>query len=244
MRYKSRIAREAKAPKKAAKKGGAVSGGAISTGGALKTGGALTTGGRVKSVGDINVDTLDYPQIVHTLGHMSGDEFHSLQGLAAGHLPNVMHPLKNVYMKAYGGGFVHPAKISKVATKDITLAHSPQALSKMLYGEWMDHQSGKDVRGSGLLASLKNVLKKGVTGLHKGSKVAINVATKLQKALKRGTDIAKSFQAPLEAAFPAAGEVLSKAVEASESAQKGLGVGISAGTKLQEGIGEIKTAIE
>ena len=70
------------------------------------------------------------------------------------------------------------------------------------------------------------------------------MATKLKNALKKGTDIAKTFQAPLDAAFPGAGEVLSKAVSASESAQKGLGVGISAGSKLHEGIGEIVSAIE
>ena len=108
--------------------GAIVSGGALATGG--KKGSALKTGGRLRTGGKMDVDKtlqfvtseISYPQAVHALGQMTDDEFYVLQGLGGAFLPNVDHPLREPYIKHFGGGFQHPANISKVATMDLIKA--------------------------------------------------------------------------------------------------------------------------
>jgi hypothetical protein len=180
--------------------------------------------------------------MIHTIGHMDNDTFHQLQGIAAAHLPRMAHPLKVPIMASLGGSFAHPFGISRVATKDIALADSQRALSTMLHSEFLDRESGRDV-GGGLFDSLKNVVKKGVTGLAKGAKTALGIGKNLRGALQKGTAIAKSFQEPLSRAFPAAGEVLKGGVGAAEALEAGLGLGISAGEQISAGLQEVAQAV-
>ncbi len=213
--------------------------------GALRTGGAA--GGSVSSGGTlgptaVDVDTVSYPQMYHILGHMGGDEFHTLQGLAAAHLPNVSHPLKLPVMKALGGSFIHPRTISKMATQDIMKAPSPQMLSQALYHEYLDSLSGRDT-GGGLFDSLKNVLKKGTRVAAKGAKGALGIANKLKTAIKRGTDIAKTFQEPLSGLSPALGEILSKGIGTAEAIERGLATGVASGEKISQGLDILDQAV-
>lgn len=206
-------------------------------------GGSLApVGGVISAGGTVDVDTVSYPQMYHILGHMGGDEFHTLQGLAAAHLPNVSHPLKLPVMKALGGSFIHPRTISKMATQDIMKAPSPQMLSQALYHEYLDSLSGRDT-GGGLFDSLKNVLKKGTRIAAKGAKGALGIANKLKTAIKRGTDIAKTFQEPLSGLSPALGEILSKGIGTAEAIERGLATGVASGEKISQGLDILDQAV-
>ncbi|MEE8323430.1 MAG: hypothetical protein V3R57_07400 [Candidatus Bathyarchaeia archaeon] len=184
--------------------GSLVSGGSLETGG--KKGSALKTGGRLRTGGKMDVDKtlqfvtsdMTYPEAVHALGQMDDETFYILQGLGGAFLPNVDHPLREPYIKHFGGGFQHPSNISKVATMDLLKAENPRRLAQMLHTEWRDHNRGHKV-GGGLLDSLKNVFKKGVSGLKTGTKAAFSAGKKLHSALERGIDLAEQLAGPLGA---------------------------------------------
>lgn len=180
--------------------GALVSGGALETGGALKTGGRLRTGGKIDPDKTLQFVTADmtYPEAVHALGSMDDETFYILQGLGGAFLPNVDHPLREPYIKHFGGGFQHPSNISKVATMDLLRAENPRRLAQMLHTEWRDHNRGHKV-GGGLLDSLKNVFRKGVSGLKTGTKAAYSAGKKLHSALERGINLAEQLAGPLGA---------------------------------------------
>ena len=169
-------------------------------GGALKTGGSLKTGGRLRTGGKMDVDKtlqfvtddMTYPEAIHALGSMDDETFYILQGLGGAFLPNVDHPLKEPYIHHFGGGFKHPGGVSKVATMDIMKSETPRKLAQMLYSEWKDKNRGHKV-GGGLLDSLKNVFKKGVSGIKRGSKAAYRAGQRLHSALERGIAVAEQL---------------------------------------------------
>lgn len=215
------------------RRGGSLGSGGALRGGSLSSGGAIRTGGMVKKI-----DVMDYPQMYHILGHMEGGEYHTLQGLAAAHLPDEGHPMKRPIMASLGGSFMHPRNISKVATKDVLKAPNGQALSRALYTEFLDSLSGRQT-GGGLLDSLKNLLKKGVQGVAKGAKGAVKIGKTLASAINRGTDIARLFAEPISAISPGVGEVLKRGLGVAERIQKGLETGVSAGEKISEGLSKV-----
>lgn len=209
----------------------------VDFGGALSTGGVLQTGGALPSI-----DKLGYPAMIHTLGAMDQPTFHILQGMASTFLPQVIHPLKKPFQSAMGGALVHPPGISKVATMDIVKAPTPQQLAMALHGEWLDSMKGRAV-GGGLFDSLKSVIKKGISVVSKGAMKALQVGTKLRGALQKGTAIAKSFEGPLTAAVPAAGELLSRGIKGAEALDVGLGIGLAAGEKISAGLEDVSAAV-
>ena len=141
-------------------------------------------------------------------------------------------------MKHFGGGFDHPSHISKVATQDILKAETPCKLAGMLHSEWRDHNRGHKV-GGGLLDLLKNVFKKGVSGLKTGSKAAYEAGKKLHSALERGIAIAEQLAgplAPLKEYIPEnVGEKVKSAIDKAESASKTLGTAL----KVAEQVGNV-----
>ncbi len=213
-------------------------GGALGTGGALRTGGVLPVGG-AKIQGFVS--NMSYPQMIHTVGHMDAPTYHALQGVASMFLPKIVHPLKRPYMAAFGGA-IHAPGVSRVATADILKAPSGAHLSAALHQEWLDQQAGRNV-GGGLFDSLKMVIKKGVSAVSKGAKVALGVGKKLRDALSKGTAIAKSFEAPLTAVLPGAGALLRKGITGAEALQEGLGVGLAAGEKISAGLEDVSRAV-
>ncbi len=225
---------------------GCQQGGALSSGGAVTTGGSLKTGGKLRVGGKIGVDKtlqfitndMTYPEAVHALGSMDPESYYILQGVAGGFLKDVDHPLREPYIKHFGGGFEHPANISKVATRDIMKAETPCKLAGMLHSEWRDHNRGLKV-GGGLLDSLKNVFKKGVSGLKTGSKAAYEAGKKLHSALERGISIAEQLAgplAPLKEYIPEnVGEKVKSAIDKAESASKTLGTAL----KVAEEVGKV-----
>ena len=211
-------------------------GGSLSTGGALRTGGALATGGAL-------VDDMSYPEMIHMLGSMGNEDYHVLQGLASMFLPSAVHPLKRPLAEMIGGGFKHPANISRAATNDILRAPSPMFLSKVLHSEWLDRVKGMET-GGGLFDSLKNALKRGVTGLAKGAKAAVGIGKKLVGAINKGKGIAKSFQGPLSRVAPGAAAVLGRGIKAAESVQRGIGLGLGVAGPVAEGLGRVSAAVQ
>lgn len=175
-------------------------GGALKTGGGITSGGALKTGGRLRTGGKMDVDKtlqfvtsdMTYPEAIHTLGSMDDETYYMLQGLGGSFLSNVDHPLKEPYIKHFGGGFQHPGGISKVATMDILKSETPRKLAQMLYSEWKDKKRGHKV-GGGLLDSLKNIFSKGVSGVKRGSKAAYRAGQKLHSALEKGIAVAEQL---------------------------------------------------
>jgi hypothetical protein len=137
-------------------------------------------------------DDMTYPEAIHALGSMDDETFYILQGLGGAFLPNVDHPLKEPYIHHFGGGFKHPSGVSKVATMDIMKSETPRKLAQMLFSEWKDKNRGHKV-GGGLLDSLKNVFKKGVSGIKRGSKAAYRAGQRLHSALERGIAVAEQL---------------------------------------------------
>lgn len=211
----------------------------VDFGGSLPTGGVIPTGGAAQLP---EIDRMSFPAMIHTLGAMDQPTFHILQGMASTFLPRVIHPLKKPFMAALGGALLHPPGISKVATMDIVKAPTPQQLAMALHTEWLDSMKGRDV-GGGLFDSLKSVIKKGISVVSKGAMKALQVGTKLRGALQKGTAIAKSFQAPLSAVVPAAGELLGKGIKGAEALDVGLGIGLAAGEKISAGLEDVSKAV-
>jgi hypothetical protein len=184
---------------------------------------------------------MTYPEAVHALGSMDPDTFYVLQGVAGGFLKDVDHPLREPYIRHFGGGFEHPSNISKVATRDILKAETPCKLAGMLHSEWRDKNRGHKV-GGGLFDSLKNVLKKGVSGLKKGTKAAYEAGKKLHSALERGINIASQLAGPLKPltdALPS--DVVSavqKGVDKAQQASQTLGTAL----QVAEQVGNVIAA--
>ena len=179
--------------------------------------------------------------MIHTVGHMDAETYHTLQGVASMFLPKIVHPLKRPYMAALGGAF-HAPGVSRVATTDIVKAPTGAQLSAALHQEWLAQQAGHNV-GGGLFDSLKMVVKKGVSAVAKGAKTALGIGKKLRDALQKGTAIAKSFEAPLTAALPGAGALLKKGITGAEALDVGLGVGLAAGEKISAGLEDVSRAV-
>lgn len=212
-------------------------GGGLSTGGALGTGGALSSGGALGTGGGIDVDSLGYPEIIHALGAMTGDTYHTLQGVASAFLPESVHPLKAMVIRDLGGSFEHPGNVSKVATRDILRAPNSRKLSSMLYMEWLDRQKGHNT-GGGLFDSLKNLFRKGKKKAASGLKKGLAIGDKFNSALIKGREIAQGFQAPLSKVSKRAGRALERGLTATDklqrTVQRGLNVGRSASSALSE----------
>lgn len=198
-------------------------GGSIRTGGSVGTGGSVSTGGSITSPSQ--VDGMSYSDMIHTLGHMDNSEYHTLQGLASAFLPRIAHPLKRSYMALLGGSFVHPPGISEVATMDILKSPNGRELASALHSEFGEAQKGKQV-GGGLFSSLKNVFKKGLSGLGKGLRGALHIGKKASSALSRGKDIARILQGPVAQFAPGLSGALEKGIGLAEKAEHGIGVGL------------------
>lgn len=219
-------------------------GGAVSTGGIINTGGAIKTGGRVSTGGRApDVDSFTYPEMIHTLGAMDPHQYHILKGVASGFFPNVLHPMKRPAMRALGGSFVHPAVISKNATMDIIKAPTAQALSGALHEEWLSQKRGANV-GGGLFSSLKNVFKKGLSGLSRGARSALMIGRKLSGALKTGRDIAKTVQAPLSVISPGAAELLGRGLSTAERLEESLERGLAVADPVTAGLERVAAAVQ
>ena len=177
---------------------------------------SITTGGAV--------DAMSYPDMIHSLGYMSSPEFHVLQGMASTFLPSIIHPLKKPIMSALGGAFIHPSGVSPIATMDILKAPTSRDLAGALHAEFMAQEGG--AVGGGLFSSLKNVFKKGISGIGKGAKAAVRIGKTLANVLTRGAEIAKVFQVPLGLVSPSAAALLGRGIEAAETVQRGIGLGI------------------
>lgn len=250
VRYKSRIGpggsvkpRERKKRKKPVPEAALEedAGAIVAPGGSLSSGGAIQTGGAVNRVKDTREGALkplrsgikSYPQLYHILGHMEGGEFNTLQGLAAAHLVDEPHPMKRPIMDSLGGDFVHPRTISKVATRDVLKAPTAQMLSKAVYQEFLDSLSGRDT-GGGLFDSLKNLFRKGLSAVSKGTKGALKIGKTLSNAISRGSEIAKTFQEPIAGLSPALGEILRKGLGAAETIERGLETGLNVGQQVAD----------
>ena len=103
----------------------------------------------------------------------------------------------------------------------------------------IDSTLGKDI-GGGLFSSIKNLFKKGLTGLARGSKAALGVGRKIQTALQRGSQLAQAFEAPLASISPAASEILGRGRKTAEQLATGLQKGLQSGTQIASGIGELE----
>lgn len=227
------------APKESPSGGQLSSGGVLSTGGNLKApvGGALRSGG---SLSPEDVEKLGHQDFIHALGNMSPNTFHILQG-GAGAFLGMHHPMRVPVMSALGGAFDHSKNVSRLATKDVFNAQTPQHLSKALHKEWMDHVSGEDT-GGGLFDSLKmlakkllskgkkaaNVVSRGVTttakrvasGVASGSKAAIDIGNKISDALKKGITVADQLSPVAELLGPRATALLSSGTEGARKVQQ------------------------
>lgn len=210
-------------------------------------GGVLPTGGAVMT--EEQIDNLQYPHVIHALGAMDPAAYHMLQGLAASSL-GMMHPM-SASLKEHLGGAIgqHPKDISRVATKDIMKAHTPQMLSMALHDEFVDHLKGVDT-GGGLFSSLKSLLKKGTAGAGKaakalargakgavsalsaGAKTGAMVGKSLSGAIQQGINIANVLNPALQAISPAAASAVSAGVESGKALQQGIGRGV----KIAEGV--------
>lgn len=220
--------------------------------------GGVMPGGALK-LSPEDVDDVSWQDMIHTLGAMPPESYHMLQGIAAAYLDQ-QHPYAVPAKTALGGSFSHPKHISKIATKDVLKAPTPQALSKALHAEWVDMMQGKDV-GGGLFSSLKNLFKKGVSGagkalkalgkgatsavqiLGKGAKGAEMIGTSLGNALQQGVEIANALQPVAQLAGPRAEALLGAARETGKSLQEAVGRGTQAAALTGQALDPIIQAL-
>lgn len=247
-------------------------GGALSSGGSLGTGGSIPTGGALPRVAQVakavipkvkaavqrlrtpeDVDNMSWEQMIHTLGSMTAEQHHVLQGLASSML-GMPHPLAAHIKAGLGGSFVHPKSVARMATRDILKAPTAQKLSQALHAEWMDMMAGKDV-GGGLFSSLKMLLKKGVSGaksaigsVAEGAKGAVRalaagagtaqmVGKSVSNAIDKGLQVASVLQPAVSAVAPGLGEKLEAGTAAAQRlqglVQQGTGIAGQVSTGLQ-----------
>lgn len=227
-----------------------------------KYGAALPVGGVIATGGILNpddIDNLPWQAMIHTLGAMDQPTYHMLQGLAAAHLGQT-HPYAAPLKAALGGSFIHPKNISRLATKDILKANSPQILSTSLHNEWLDMMNGKDV-GGGLFSSLKMLAKRGVAGaksalsavskgaqsavkaLSSGAKTAGMIGKSLSNAINQGIEIANVLQPAIGALHPATGELITKGVTTAKDLQAQVKRGTALATQVAEGLEPILGSI-
>ena len=182
------------------------------------------------------VGKLSHNGMIQVLQHMSPQQFHILQGVAGSHLPNFNgHPLSGVARKVLGGSFSHPRNISKMATRDIVRAISPQQLASAMHMEMMDAQKGMDV-GGGLLDSVKHTFNRGLDGLKSGVAAGTRLGSVLHGALSTGIQVGRVFSPVVETLFPGAGQLIDTGISSAEALKAGLEVGVKAGEALSEGL--------
>lgn len=182
------------------------------------------------------VDKLTHNGMIQVLQHMTGGQFHILQGVAGAHLPNFdAHPLIGISKLVLGGSFTHPRDISKMATRDIMRAVSPQQLSTALYMEMKDSLRNINV-GGGLLSSLKHHFKRGLEGLRSKLSAGTKIGKTIQKALEFGINAGKIFSPIVEQIFPGAGALISSGISAAEALKAGLEKGVRIGEKVEKGL--------
>lgn len=249
-------------------------GGSLSSGGSLGSGGSLPSGGALPRVAQVaravipkvkaavqrlrtpeDVDNMSWEQMIHTLGSMSAEQHHVLQGLASSML-GMPHPLAAHIKAGLGGSFVHPKSVARMATRDILKAPTAQKLSQALHAEWMDMMAGKDV-GGGLFSSLKMLLKKGVSGaksaissVAEGAKGAVRalaagagaanmVGKSVSNAIDKGLQVASVLSPAVGAVSPALGTQLERGVSAAQRAQELVGRGTEIAGQVSTGLAPI-----
>lgn len=228
------------------------------TAGSLSSGGSLRTGGKLvpeSMLGPEDVDKMTWMDMIHTLGSMDMPTYHILQGLASAHL-NLSHPMSSIIKSSIGGSFIHPKQISRIATKDILKAPTPQKLSQALHNEWMDMMQGKDV-GGGLFSSLKMLAKKGVSGAKKalgsvakgakqavgllssGAKASQMIGKKLSNAINQGIEVANVLGPAVSGLSPAAAELISRGTDIASNLQQSISKGVDIAQQVQMGLDPI-----
>lgn len=248
-RYSSRVGVSKKSVKRVPKKRG----GSIKVAGSLPVGGVAVVGGNVAPIiskrkdnvgaaisvgGGIDVggslDKISYPQMISVLNNMTPDQYHHLQGVAAGHV-NEDHALRDITRQAIGGSFAHPKSFSPIATKDILRAVSSQQLANALHAEFMDFRKGRKT-GGGLFDSLKHHFKVGLSKIRTGVPAAVSIGKKLRSALQTGLSVAKQFAPIVEQVFPSLGALAKTGIAGGEAVERALGVGIGIGEKVAEAV--------
>jgi len=185
------------------------------------------------------VGRLTHHGMTQVLQNMNPMEFHTLQGVAGAHLPAFnAHPMAGIAKQLLGGSFTHPRNISKIATRDIMRAITPQQLAVALHMELMDAQKGLPT-GGGLLSSLKHHVSRGLDGLKSKVQSGLHFGRSMQSALKRGIEFGQAFSPVVNALFPGAGALLSTGITAAQALQAGLEKGVRVGEKLEAGIESI-----
>ena len=190
------------------------------------------------------IDRLTHHGMGQVLQNMDLSQFHILQGVAGAHLsPMPNHFMSAVAKQVLGGSFTHPKDISKMATRDILRAVTPQQLSTALHLEMLDMRKGMNV-GGGLLSSLKHHFKRGMDGLQSRFGAATNFGKSLSSALSKGIKVGQAFSPVVNALFPGAGALLKTGITAAEALKAGLETGIRVGESIEkklESISPIQT---
>lgn len=185
------------------------------------------------------VDKLSHNDMIQVLQHMAPSQFHILQGVAGAHLPQFTnHPITGIAKKVLGGSFVHPRSISKMATRDITRAITPQQLATALHMEMLDMRKGQDV-GGGLLDSLKHHFKRGFEGLKSGVSAGNRIGNVLNSALKTGIQAGQAFSPILQTLFPESTDLIKGGLSSVEALQVGLEKGIRIGEQVEQTLQQI-----
>lgn len=227
-------------------------------GAALPIGGAIPVGGGPMIEPEL-IDQLSPQVYIHALANMDMPTFNMLKGIAANYL-QVQHPMAALTKHLLGGDFVHPKSISKIATRDIMKAATPQQYSEALHGEWLDMMNGRlseAEKGGGLFASLKLLVKKGVTGAKKaltsvaaGAKSAVRalssgamgaqmIGKSLSNAIMQGVEVANVLAPAVGAVFPKAEGIIRTGVDKANAANELLKRGVDISQKVETGLAPI-----
>lgn len=221
-------------------------------GAALPSGGALPVGGAPLS--DETIDQMTPLPFIHMLGTMDLPTYHMVQGIAANYL-RTEHPLRLITNRALGGSFDFPKNISKIAMRDVLKSSTPQQLAGALHSEWVDMMSGKlsqEEVGGGLFASLKTLVKKGVSGgkkalsaLGKGAAAAVRaisagamganmISKSVSNALMQGLEVANGLAPLVQEVFPSSEGIIKAGLGHANAAQELLNRGIDISQKVSD----------
>ena len=171
---------------------------------------------------DDTIDQMTHVPFIHMFGSMDMPTFNMVQGIASNYL-RMEHPMRLITKQSLGGDFSFPKYLSKIAMRDVMKAQSPQQLSHALHSEWVDKLDKKLTNaelGGGLFASLKTLVKKGVSGGKKalsslasgaaqavrhvssGAKGAQLIGKSVSNALQHGLEVANSLAPIIQEVFP------------------------------------------
>ncbi len=227
-------------------------------GAALPIGGAIPVGGGPMIEPEL-IDQLSPQVYIHALANMDMPTFNMLKGIAANYL-QVQHPVAAITRHLLGGDFVHPKSISKIATRDIMKAATPQQYSEALHSEWMDMMANRlspAERGGGLFASLKMLVKKGVSGAGKalksvaaGAKSAVRalsagamgaqmIGKSLSNAIMQGVEVANVLAPAVGTVFPKAEGIIRTGVDKANAANELLKRGVDISQKVETGLAPV-----